>query len=129
MWFYGRWMMLHFYYMYLYMCISIPKQYSYLSLFSTTLVCVISINDFPIMLHQISLLLSQSMKHWLISYRLHRWRKFWRKNWLQLAFVTNRKHWLSLSFLLPKIIYRVCTKIKKKKSVDSWMVYRSARAS
>lgn len=32
------------------MCMGIPKQYPYLSLFSTALLHVISINDFPIML-------------------------------------------------------------------------------
>lgn len=36
-------------YIYIYVCVWIPMQYPYLSLLSTTLLCVISINDFPMM--------------------------------------------------------------------------------
>lgn len=43
-------MIFHFFNVYLYLCVCVPKQYPYLSLLSTTLLCAISINDFPKML-------------------------------------------------------------------------------
>lgn len=78
-------------YIYIYVCVWIPMQYPYLSLLSTTLLCVISINDFPMMLIS-NFSTPQPVNETLANFLQTSPMKEILQEELTIAFVTNRKH-------------------------------------